>query len=63
MSYAVDVDLDSANGPKIVYPRGTDPDDLEWFLPSGWEIDWNTVPATCGSRIARPLRRVDGGGK
>lgn len=56
----IEINLDSANGPKVTYPRGTAAEDVEAEVPAGWEVDWETTPAdVLGGRRASPLRRID----
>jgi hypothetical protein len=58
-THEITVDLDSANGPKVVYPRGTDAEDVDLAAPVGWEVDWDAPAADCGpGAVARPLRRA-----
>lgn len=54
----ITVELESANGPKIVYPKGTDGDEVDHAAPFGWRVDWETTPADAGlGRKASPLTR------
>lgn len=55
----IEVVLDSANGPKVTYPKSADADDVEAAVPQGWEVDWETTPADVrGGRKASPLRKA-----
>ena len=56
----VTIVLNSPNGPKIIYPRNSDGDDVELWCPKGWAIDWETTPAQCGiGYVASPLIRTE----
>lgn len=55
----IDVEIESAVGPRIVYPASGLASDVDDAAPEGWEIDWDTTPAQCGrGRLSSPLRRV-----
>lgn len=55
----IEVVLESANGPKIVYAQDADGDEVDAAAPEGWRVDWETTPADCGvGRKASPLCRV-----
>ena len=55
----VTIELNSTNGPKIIYPRNSDEDCVEMWCPVGWTIDWETTPAQCGiGYVASPLIRT-----
>lgn len=56
----ITVDLESANGPKVTYPAGTDGEIVDMAIPEGWEVDWETAPAdVVGGRKASPLKPTE----
>ena len=46
----IDVDLDGALPPRVLYGADHDHDDVERELPAGWEVDWSSA-----HRISAPL--------
>lgn len=55
----VDVEMESAVGPRIIYPAKCDGDLVDSHAPEGWEVDWQTTPADCGIGCKpSPLRRL-----
>ena len=59
----VEVDLDGAPGPRVVYGVDHDHDDVEAELPAGWEVDWSSAhrisaPHTTPVRYAAALVEV-----
>lgn len=51
-----EIELESPNGPKVVYSKNTPAEEIEAAIPVGWEVDWETTPADVGlTRKASPL--------
>jgi hypothetical protein len=55
----IEIELNSANGPKVVYPASASVEEIEAAVPGGWRVDWETTPAdVLGGRKASPLAQV-----
>lgn len=60
---AVDVQLESANGPRVVAPAWLDREELEVVLPEGWTVGWDdevvVSPPRAPRRVSYPLWRIE----
>lgn len=63
---AIEVELESAVGPRVKVWGNVDGADVDAAIPDGWEVDWETPPANLDSTrdgecgYAHPLRRCGG---
>ena len=60
MTTAIQIELNSANGPKVVAPKSASAEEILAALPQGWTVhddDW-TNQVDCGSDYAYPLSRT-----
>lgn len=59
----IDVELDSAVGPRVIAPLDASPEEIEAVLPRGWQVhdeDWSNGVTLTGGRMSYPLSRTRG---
>jgi hypothetical protein len=59
----IDVELDSAVGPRVIAPLDASPEEIIAALPRGWQVhdeDWSNGIALPGGRVSYPLSRTRG---